>query len=114
MTEALTLFREGDEYVLTADLPDVAPEDVEVAWDDGRLHVAVEGTDAGREVFHETATFYREIDAGNIAASYADGTLELRVPIRRDGVRGMSIEVEAAEPDPGEDETDEAEAQAEE
>lgn len=98
----LSRYRDGSEYVLTIDLPGIPREDIEVSWDQGRLHVVAEHANEERtEVVHELATFSREIDPGGITAAYGNGTLEVSLPIRKAGPRGMSVAIESvtAEPD---------------
>lgn len=107
---SLSRYRDGSEYVLTVDLPGIPPEDLEVTWDDGRLHVVAEHAGEGRtEAFHELATFSREIDPGGIAATYESGTLAVRLPIRKEGPRGMSVPIESVGGEPEEAEVEDPE-----
>lgn len=88
------LFRQGDQYVLTADLPGVDPESVDVDVDGQLLTIRAERT---RNAPYEGTswlaqerphgTYLRQfsvgegIDTERIAASYDNGVLSLVIPV---------------------------------
>ncbi len=86
------LFREGDQYVLTADLPGVDPESVDVDVDGQLLTIRAErspdprkGSWLAQERPH--GKYLRQfsvgegIDVERIAASYDNGVLSLVIPV---------------------------------
>ena len=74
------LAREDDCYRVTATV-DAAPEDVDVRWIDGRLHVTVEHHENGHtRVGTRDITVPRAVDPDGITASIEDGVLEVRLP----------------------------------
>ena len=89
-------FREGDQQVIRAELPDIDPEkDVDVTVQDGILRIAAQRRveedkqDKGytrRELrygsFSRTLPLPEGADDKDIQASYKDGILEIRVPVR--------------------------------
>ena len=92
---AVEEFTEGDTLVVRAEMADIDPDkDVEITVADGMLHIAAERTDRkdtdGRH-FHRRELRYGSfarslplpdgVDQSQIAASYRDGILEVRVPL---------------------------------
>jgi HSP20 family protein len=89
-------FREGDHQVIRAELPDIDPEkDVDVTVRDGMLRIAAqrrveeEAQEKGytrRELrygsFSRTLPLPDGAEEKDIRASYKDGILEIRVPVR--------------------------------
>lgn len=88
-------YRDGDDLVLRAEIPDIDPDkDVEVLVEEGRVTVRArrEATDdrRGKSGFR-TEFRYGELSrtvrvppgvhAGDVRATYADGILEVRVPV---------------------------------
>ncbi|MDQ4138749.1 MAG: Hsp20/alpha crystallin family protein [Actinomycetota bacterium] len=105
------LFREGDHYVLNADLPGIQPADVDVSVDGQTLTVraerkapAVEGAEwLARE--RPEASVVRQftlgegVDADNITANYDNGVLNLVIPVgERAKPRKIEIAGSAARP----------------
>jgi HSP20 family protein len=92
------LYEEDDEFVLTINMPGFEREEIEVAWDDGRLNVAAEHTDEDRgrkRTFHRAFRLPKEVEPDDITAQYRNGVLEVRLPILgRDTVSGQRIPVE--------------------
>ncbi|MFC8921369.1 Hsp20/alpha crystallin family protein [Cellulosimicrobium sp. NPDC057127] len=100
----LDLFRAGDHYVLTMDLPGVDPGTIDVSVDDRTLTVRAERsprTDPdvqwlARE--RPSGTFARQLTVGRglaldrITASYEDGVLSLTIPVAEEA-RPRRIEV---------------------
>jgi HSP20 family protein len=92
-------FVDGDTYVVRAELPGVDPEkDVEITVDDGLLTISAERHEERTEGEEGMAGYRSEfrygsyrrsltlpvgVTADDVAATYADGILEVRVPIRR-------------------------------
>lgn len=89
----MDLFKSGDHYVLSADLPGVDPGTIDVSVEERTLTIRAERTprsDAGSQwLLHErpTGTFARQMTVGRglaldkISASYADGVLTLTIPV---------------------------------
>lgn len=87
------LQEENDRFVLRADLPGVAPKDMEVSAEDGTLTVRGErparervSNDRFEHLERATGTFLRRftlpdsVRAEAIKAHYADGVLEIEIP----------------------------------
>ena len=89
------LYEENGESVSSVELPGFDSGEIDLAWDDGMLGLAVEHDDR-RE---ETRTYYRRfrfpknVDDGAITAGYTNGILEVRLPVQRRTVHGTEIEV---------------------
>ncbi|WP_454044335.1 Hsp20/alpha crystallin family protein [Cellulosimicrobium sp. Marseille-Q8652] len=100
----LDLFRAGDHYVLTMDLPGVDPGTIDVSVEDRTLTIRAERsprTDPdvqwlARE--RPAGTFARQLTVGRglaldrITASYEDGVLSLTIPVAEEA-RPRRIEV---------------------
>jgi HSP20 family molecular chaperone IbpA len=80
------------QYVVRAELPGIDPEkDIEITVDDGVLTVKAERREEKKEggrsefrygSFARSVTLPTGADEENVAASYRDGILEVRTPIR--------------------------------
>ncbi len=89
----MDLYRDGDHYVLTADLPGIDPGSVDIDVDGQLLTIRAERTlTAGDGVKwitreREAASFLRQlnlgqgIDTDRIAASYDNGVLSVTIPV---------------------------------
>ncbi|AZC13291.1 Hsp20/alpha crystallin family protein [Microbacterium sp. ABRD28] len=89
----MDLYRDGDHYVLTADLPGIDPGSVDIDVDGQLLTIRAERTlSAGDGVKwitreREAASFVRQlnlgqgIDTDRIAASYSNGVLSVTIPV---------------------------------
>jgi HSP20 family protein len=100
----MDLFRTGDHYVLSMDLPGVDPGTIDVSVEDRTLTIRAERTqrsdsDAQWLVRERPAgTFARQLTVGrglaldSIAASYTDGVLSLTIPVSEDA-KPRKIEV---------------------
>lgn len=103
----LEQFRDGDDFVVRAELPGIDPEnEIEVAVERGMLHIS-----ATRERKSETSeegsyrsefsygTFRRSIalpegaDADAVTASYDDGILEIRTPLSEPATATRTIPI---------------------
>jgi HSP20 family protein len=105
---AVDIVEEKDRFILRADVPGVAREDIEVAMDDGILtisgqrhtekHEDAEGVKRFERVsgkFHRRFTLPETADADRIAARSANGILEVTIP-KQPEVQPRRITVEAA------------------
>lgn len=89
----MDLYRDGDHYVLSADLPGVDPGSVDIDVDGQLLTIRAERTLAtGDDVKwitreRETATFVRQLNLGQgididgISAAYRNGVLSVTIPV---------------------------------
>ena len=104
-TPRFDIIETDDELILFGDMPGVAPEDLEVRFENE--HVIVDGHVAprheGREhVYGEygIGDFYREfrvneaVDADKISAELKDGVLKLHLP-KADAIKPKRIEVKS-------------------
>lgn len=92
------LYRDGAIYTVIVDLPERDPEDLTVRWRDGALCVSEEPDDVLSDpssVYHRRIGVPKAIDESGIAASYADGVLEVTLPIVGDRPdRGREVPIE--------------------
>lgn len=89
----MDLYRDGDAYVLTADLPGIDPGSVDVDVDGQLLSIRAERSLPPKEGVkwiareRQAASFLRQlnlgqgIDTDNIAAHYANGVLTVTIPV---------------------------------
>jgi len=89
----MDLFRDGDHYVLTADLPGIDPGSVDIDVDGQLLTIRAERTLGNREGVkwitreREGASFLRQLNLGqgvdteHIAANYSNGVLSVTIPV---------------------------------
>lgn len=89
----IDLFRDGDHYILNADLPGVDPGSIDVDVDGQVLTVRAERTMRGDEgvkwLAHErpSGSFLRQFNLGdgiatdNISANYDNGVLSVMIPV---------------------------------
>jgi len=90
---AMDLIERGDEFVLRADLPGMAEDDVSIEIKDHVLTIAGERKAEHEEeaesyyraeravgTFTRTLTLPEGVDPDAIAANFADGVLEVRIP----------------------------------
>lgn len=107
----MDLYRDGDHYVLTADLPGVDPGSVDIDVDGQLLTIRAERTlTTGEGVKwitreREAASFLRQlnlgqgIDTDRIAASYSNGVLSVTIPVSEQA-KPRKIEVTAESSSP--------------
>lgn len=99
------LFRDGDRYVLSADLPGVDPSSIDIDLDGNLLTIRAERTtavygDAQWLVQERPAGSYVRqftlgdgVDTGSISANYENGVLSLVIPLsERAKPRKISVE----------------------
>lgn len=89
----MDLYRDGDHYVMTADLPGVDPGSVDIDVDGQLLTIRAERTLTSGEGVkwitreREAATFVRQLNLGQgidterISASYDNGVLSVTIPV---------------------------------
>jgi len=87
------LYREADRYILTADLPGVEPESVDIDVDGQLLTIRAQRTaprtEGAKWLVQErpAGTYLRQfsigegVDSANISASYDNGVLSLVIPV---------------------------------
>ena len=87
------LFREGDHYVLNADLPGVDPGSIDVDVDGSQLSIRAQRTadlrdgvrwlarERGEGSYLRQFTLGDGIDVENISASYEAGVLSVHIPV---------------------------------
>ena len=103
----IDLYREGDHYVLNADLPGIDPGSVDVDVDGQLLTIRAERTIQAREEVtwltreREAGTFLRQLNLGQginidgISAKYENGVLSVYIPVS-ERARPRKIEVSAS------------------
>ena len=89
----MDLFRDGDHYVLTADLPGVDPGAVDVDVDGQLLTIRAERSartedgvqwlarERGAGSYLRQLTLGKDIDTENISAHYENGVLSVMIPV---------------------------------
>jgi HSP20 family protein len=89
----IDLYREGDHYILNADLPGVDPGSVDLDVDGQLLTIRAErtarGDHNGKWLAHErpNGSFLRQLNLGdgiateNISANYSNGVLSVMIPV---------------------------------
>ncbi len=89
----MDLYRDGDHYVLTADLPGIDPGSVDIDVDGQLLTIRAERTLAAGDGVkwitreREAASFLRQlnlgqgIDTDRISANYSNGVLSVTIPV---------------------------------
>lgn len=102
----MDLYRDGDHYVLTADLPGIDPGSVDIDVDGQLLTIRAERTlPSGEGVKwitreREAASFVRQLNLGQgidtaaISASYENGVLSVIIPVSEQA-KPRKIEVQA-------------------
>ncbi len=102
------LFRDGEQYVLHADLPGVDPGSIDVDVDGGQLTIRAQRTADSREGVRWLArergagSFLRQftlgdgVDVEKISANYDSGVLSVLIPVS-ERAKPRKIEVESTE-----------------
>jgi len=104
---AVDIKEEDDRFVIRADIPGVAPEDIDITMEQGMLTIKGErkhDSEEEKEGYHcierEHGTFMRRftlpenVDAERIAASSKDGVVELTLPKTEKTEQPKRIKVE--------------------
>jgi HSP20 family protein len=104
----IDLFREGDRYVLNADLPGADPASVDVDVDGHLLTIRAQRSVADREgsrwlvqerpagAYLRQFTIGDDVDTERISASYDNGVLSVMIPVA-ERAKPRKIEVESAQ-----------------
>ncbi len=104
----IDLFRDGDTYVLNADLPGVDPGSIDVDVDGRVLTVRAERTPRSREGVkwmaseRPSGSFYRQftlsdgIATESISANYDNGVLSVTIPVT-ERAKPRKVEVQTSE-----------------
>jgi len=102
------LFRDGEKYVLHADLPGVDPGSIDVDLDGGQLTLRAQRTadsqvgvrwlarERGSGSFLRQFTLGDGVDLDGISASYESGVLSVIIPVS-ERAKPRKIEVESSE-----------------
>ncbi|MFB6085988.1 MAG: Hsp20/alpha crystallin family protein [Halodesulfurarchaeum sp.] len=92
------LYEEDGEFVLSVELPGFDPEEITVTWNEGVLNIAAEHEEesrGSRKTYHRRFRFPKEVSEDDIAASYTNGILEVRLPqVTGATVTGSEIPIE--------------------
>ncbi len=97
---AVDLAESDDAYVLTVDMPGFERDEIELRFHDGQLwltaeHETTDDVGSRRRSMRESVAIPRAVEADEIAASYHNGVLEVRLPIVEGAdERGHRIDVE--------------------
>ena len=103
----MDLYREGDHYVLSADMPGIDPGSVDVDVDGQLLTIRAERTLAGHENVkwitreRQSGSFLRQLNLGqgvdveSISASYDNGVLSVTIPVS-ERAKPRKIEISTA------------------
>lgn len=107
----MDLYRDGDHYVMTADLPGIDPGSVDIDVDGQLLTVRAERTLASGDGVkwitreREAASFLRQLNLGQgvdtegIAATYNNGVLTVTIPVSEKAKpRKVQVTSDAASP----------------
>ena len=105
----IDLYRDGDTYVLNADLPGIDPGTVDVDADGQLLTIRAERTPRSREgvkwlaserpsgSFHRQFTLGDGIASESISASYDNGVLSVTIPVS-ERAKPRKVEVQTSAP----------------
>lgn len=107
----MDLYRDGDHYVMTADLPGIDPGSVDIDIDGQLLTIRAERTLASGDGVkwitreREAASFLRQLNLGQgvdtegIAATYNNGVLTVTIPVSEKAKpRKVEVTTDAAAP----------------
>ncbi|MDD7928901.1 Hsp20/alpha crystallin family protein [Microbacterium thalli] len=107
----MDLYRDGDHYVMTADLPGIDPGSVDIDVDGQLLTIRAERTLANGDGVkwitreREAASFLRQLNLGQgvdtegIAATYNNGVLTVTIPVSEKAKpRKVAVTTDAAAP----------------
>ena len=92
------LYEQDGEFVLSIEMPGFDVEDIEVGWHEGRLTVAAEREDEGRNkrrTYRRSFRMPKEIEDEEIRARYKNGVLDVYLPaVEGARVKGTKIPIE--------------------
>lgn len=91
------LYEEDGEFVLSIEMPGFERDEIDVRWQTGRLAVAAEheNPDANRKrTYHRTFRFPKDVEDEEITAEYANGVLEVSLPVAGVQMQGREIDVQ--------------------
>lgn len=104
---AVDIKEEDNQFLVVADIPGVAPEDIEVKMENGMLSIKGERKEEFKEekegyrrierscgTFHRRFTLPETADAEGITAKSNNGSLEITIPKREAVVKSRRINVE--------------------
>jgi HSP20 family protein len=107
-TPAVDIYETENELVLKADLPDVDPQNVDVRVENQTLTVSGERkfeSEKSEKGFHRIERSYgnftrsftvpNTFDTGNVAASFKNGVLTVKLP-KKEAAKPRQIKIEAA------------------
>jgi len=107
---AVDISEQKNAYVVTAEVPGVKPEDLDVTLEDGLLTIQGERRSEEESTdrqyhrverrfgsFRRSITLPSQVDADRIEASYADGVLQVTVP-KAESAKPKKIDVRPARP----------------
>ena len=111
-TPVVEIVENDKEYVLTAELPGLKKDNVEVQYQDGVLTIRGEKKEERREgtgdsryllwersygAFQRSFTLPSDVDANKIEATFSDGVLTVRMPKTAEArAKGRKIEIKAS------------------
>jgi HSP20 family protein len=79
-TPPIDVYETDDRYVIAAELPGLAREDVELALEDSRLTIQGHRVERGHGAFARTFEFGSKIDTGAVSADLSNGVLTITLP----------------------------------
>lgn len=97
---AFSVDRDGDDYLVVADLPGFEKEELDVRYDDGVLTIEGEHDVSDTGVHHARHVYEQlhipgDVVAEDITASYHNGVLEVRLPLESEADDdGHTIDIE--------------------
>jgi len=92
------LQREGDRFVVVADLPGFERDELDLRYDDRTLtifgtHEVGDGESYRARSVEESVRIPATIEGESIEASYTNGVLEVSLPVADDSAEGYRIEI---------------------
>jgi HSP20 family protein len=99
----VSIYKEGEDFVVVAEMPGVRKEDLDVQVSGDTLRIKgkkapayrdASGAQAEASEFERALTFPVQLDVAKVAAEYRDGVLTVRVP-RAESERPRSVTINA-------------------
>lgn len=75
------IYKLGDMFHVSVDMPGVKREDVRVTLDSGRLTVECERKDHFKSRFRRSYTVGNQVDVTSIESTLVDGVLHIKLPV---------------------------------